>query len=233
MAEETTDTVPPRKPSMWKVSNALVELKSKLASRRRQSTELISNMVHGFENVIDGDDNILGSTLSWFEKATHINHRYLFLGSVLFAASYLSMGRGASTLCNILGMIYPAYASMKALENQGNYTKEHWLKYWTVFSTINLLEIFLEVFLVWLPMYSLIKFLFLTWCMVPISANGSFVTYGSIIQPLFHQHSEAVDSALSAVTQHLTAETEAIMGQNQDDQEICHRHQETDEQEKS
>ncbi len=80
--------------------------------------------------------------------------------------------------------------------------------YWIVYSIINVLEIVLEVFLVWLPMYYLFKFLFLTWCMAPITANGSHVMYANIVRPLFHEHNEKVESALSAVTQHLTTEKE-------------------------
>ena len=83
--------------------------------------------------------------------------------------------------------------------------------YWIVYSIINILEIVLEIFLVWLPMYFLLKFLFLTWCMAPISANGSHIMYASIIRPLFHEHSDKVESALSAVTQHLTTEKQIPM----------------------
>lgn len=190
-------------------------------------------MVHGFDHVIDGDDNVLSSTLHWFEKTTHINRRYLFVGAFLFAASYLSMGRGAGTLCNILGMIYPIYASIKAAENMAGYTMEHWLLYWIVYSTMNFLEILLEIFLVWLPMYYLLKFLFLSWCMLPGSANGSHAIYGNIIRPLFHQHSSTVDSALSAMTQHLTAQPE-IPKQSQSagaDKEVRQRQVNTQQQE--
>ena len=47
--------------------------------------------------------------------------------------------------------------------------------------------------------------------MAPITANGSHVMYANIIRPLFHQHNDKVESALSAVTQHLTAEKEIPM----------------------
>jgi hypothetical protein len=44
--------------------------------------------------------------------------------------------------------------------------------------------------------------------MAPITANGSHVMYANIVRPLFHEHNEKVESALSAVTQHLTTEKE-------------------------
>ena len=198
------ETIPRAKSSLWQLTNALGSWKSVLYTQRRQSKKLIEDMVNGFDHCLDGDNNVVVSTLTWFERATHINRRYLFIGAILFAVSYLSMGRNAGTLCNVLGMTYPIYASIKATENMAGYTKEHWLMYWIVYSTISFLEVLLEIFLVWLPLYYLIKFLFLSWCMVPISVNGSNVIYCNIIRPLFHQHSDKVETALSAVTQKLT-----------------------------
>ena len=199
-------TVPKTKSGLWQMGLSFGGLKHTLITQRRQSTRIISDMVHNIDHVIEGDDNILAYTLHWFERATHINRRYLIVGAFLFAVIYLSLGRSAGTLCNVLGMVYPIYASIKAAENLHGEQKEHWLMYWIVYSTINILEIVLEIFLVWLPMYFLLKFLFLSWCMAPITANGSHVMYASIIRPLFHEHSDKVESALSAVTQHLTAE---------------------------
>ncbi|XP_028398510.1 receptor expression-enhancing protein 5-like [Dendronephthya gigantea] len=213
MAEDSKEiqTVPRTKSSLWRMGISLGGLKHTLITQRRQSTRIITDMVHNIDHVIEGDGNMLASTLHWFEKATHINRRYLIVAVFLFAVSYLSLGRNAGTLCNILGMIYPIYASIKASEKCCNQQREHWLRYWIVYSIINVLEIALEMFLVWLPMYYLLKFIFLAWCMAPITANGSHVMYASIIRPLFHEHNEKVESALSAVTQHLTAEKEVPM----------------------
>lgn len=209
--QTSTEVVPKAKHSLWKLAGStLGGWKTTLASQRRQSTKLISNMVNGFEHVLDDDDNVLARTLTLLENVTNINRRYLFVATFLFAVSYLSMGRSAGTLCNVLGMVYPIYASIKATEGLSDYSKEHWVTYWIVYSTLNLLELLLGIFLVWLPMYYLLKFMFLSWCMVPISANGSSVIYGNVIRPLFYEHSDAVDSALSAMTQHLTAENEIL-----------------------
>lgn len=104
--------------------------------------------------------------------------------------------------------------------------------YWIVYSIINVLEIVLEIFLVWLPMYYLLKFLFLSWCMAPITANGSHVMYANIIRPLFHEHNEKVELALSAVTQHLTAEKknstsvqEGLKDSSANDDEVVLQHE--------
>jgi hypothetical protein len=113
MAQDSQETVPRTKSSLWK-GLSLGGLKHTLITQRRQSTRIISDMVHNIDHVIEGDGNALAYTLHWFEKATHINRRYLIVGAFLFAVVYLSLGRSAGTLCNILGVIYPMYASIKA-----------------------------------------------------------------------------------------------------------------------
>jgi hypothetical protein len=116
MAQDSKEvqTVPKTKSSLWQMGLSFGGLKHTLITQRRQSTRIITDMVHNIDHVIEGDDNVLAYTLHWFEKATHINRRYLIVGAFLFAVIYLSLGRSAGTLCNILAMVYPIYASIKA-----------------------------------------------------------------------------------------------------------------------
>ena len=116
MAQESkeTETVPKTKSSLWKMGLSLGGLKHTLIAQRRQSTRIITDMVHNIDHAIEGDNNALAYTLHWCEKATHINRRYLIVGAFVFAVIYLSLGRSAGTLCNILGMVYPIYSSIKA-----------------------------------------------------------------------------------------------------------------------
>ena len=116
MEQEAKDiqTVPKTKSSLWKIGLSYGGIKHALIRQRRQSTRILTDMVHNIDHVIEGEDNALAYTLHWCEKATHVNRRYLIVGAFLFAVIYLSLGRSASTLCNILGMVYPIYASIKA-----------------------------------------------------------------------------------------------------------------------
>ena len=108
-------TVPRTKSSLWNIRGlSYGGIKHAIATQRRQSTRIFTDMVHNIDHVIEGEGNALAYALQWCEKATHINRRYLIVCAFLFAVIYLSLGRSASTLCNILGMIYPIYASIKA-----------------------------------------------------------------------------------------------------------------------
>lgn len=80
-----------------------------------------------------------------------------FLGLVVFMVFYLLIGYGTLLLSNVIGFLYPAYASIKAVESSRKDDDTKWLTYWVVFSFITLIEFPAEIILQWIPFYSLIK----------------------------------------------------------------------------
>lgn len=75
----------------------------------------------------------------------------------MFLIFYLLIGYGTLLLSNLIGFLYPAYASIKAVESSGKDDDTKWLTYWVVFSFITLIELPAAILLSWIPFYSLIK----------------------------------------------------------------------------
>lgn len=75
----------------------------------------------------------------------------------VFTVFYLIIGYGTILLSNLIGFLYPAYASMKAVESSGKEDDTRWLTYWVVFSSITLIELPAQIIFQWIPFYSLIK----------------------------------------------------------------------------
>lgn len=92
-----------------------------------------------------------------------INYDQLFPGIVIFLVFYLIIGYGTLLLSNLIGFLYPAYASMKAVESSRKDDDTKWLTYWVVFSFITVIEFPAEFILQWIPFYSLIKVSIIFW----------------------------------------------------------------------
>ncbi|XP_031948654.1 receptor expression-enhancing protein 6 isoform X3 [Corvus moneduloides] len=115
------------------------------------------------------------------------------MGSVAFLGLYLMFGYGASLICNIIGFVYPAYVSIKAIESSSKEDDTLWLTYWVVYGVFSVAEFFSDLFLYWFPFYYVGKCLFLVWCMAPVPWNGSLIIYHSFIRPCFLKHHQTVD----------------------------------------
>lgn len=162
----------------------------------------ISTFLHG--------DHLLGRVLGKLEAKSGLKREHLAAGTVCSAGVYLLFGYGASLLCNLIGFIYPAYTSIKAIESPDKRDDTIWLTYWVVYGLFSVVEFFSDIFLFWFPFYYIGKCAFLLWCMAPFSWNGSQVLYTRFIRPFFLKYHRSVDSVVSDLSEQALSTAETV-----------------------
>lgn len=94
---------------------------------------------------------------------TGIARARLFGGACLAGLFFLIFAFGGVALTNLVGFVYPAYRSFKAVETPDSKDDKQWLTYWVVYGLLNIAERILSGFLAWVPFYFLLKLGFLVW----------------------------------------------------------------------
>ncbi|KAL9226231.1 hypothetical protein vseg_002066 [Gypsophila vaccaria] len=84
----------------------------------------------------------------------------------------------------LVALVYPLYASVKAIES-GTRTDDHqWLTYWVLYSLITIFELSFAKILEWFPIWSYAKLFFTCWLVLP-QFNGATHIYQSFIRPFY------------------------------------------------
>lgn len=66
-----------------------------------------------------------------------------------------------------------------------------------VYASFSICEFWTDCLLSWVPFYWLTKCIFLVWCFLPVSWNGSHTIYYSLIRKFVLKHQGKIDAALN------------------------------------
>ncbi|KZV56289.1 hypothetical protein F511_00286 [Dorcoceras hygrometricum] len=78
-------------------------------------------------------------------------------------------------------LLYPLYASMRAIESPSALDDQQWLTYWVLYSFITLFELSCWKILEWIPIWPYMKLLFCLWLVLPVF-NGAAYIYQNFVR---------------------------------------------------
>lgn len=99
------------------------------------------------------------------------------------------------------GVLYPAYASFKAVRTRNMRAYVKWMMYWIVYALFTSLEVIADMFVTWIPFYYEMKILAVLWLVSPAS-NGCLKVYKKVVAPLFQTRERMIDSHIASVGRH-------------------------------
>ncbi len=98
----------------------------------------------------------------------------------------------------VMGFLYPAYMSFKALESESDCDDTQWLTYWVVFVLMTFIDTAFGFVLSFIPLYHILKLIFYIYLFYPKS-KGATVIYNNLLKPLLKKYESKIDATLNQV----------------------------------
>ncbi|KAI4286375.1 MAG: hypothetical protein L6R35_004368 [Caloplaca aegaea] len=95
-------------------------------------------------------------------------------------------------LSSVLTILFPIFASYKALRTSDPAQLTPWLMYWVVISCFSLVEYWTFFIVSWTPFYAYIRLCLLSYLVLP-QTQGARLIYQSYIHPFLAQHESDID----------------------------------------
>ncbi|GMT28313.1 hypothetical protein PFISCL1PPCAC_19610, partial [Pristionchus fissidentatus] len=110
------------------------------------------------------------------ERATEMKRERIttvLIGVLVFCL--VMGGTGARFVCNIIGIAYPAYASLKAVRSLNALEEKEWLVYWSVFGLVTLIDFWIDFVMQFFPFYYVVKSLFYLYLYLPYTRGADYI----------------------------------------------------------
>ncbi|XP_071310923.1 receptor expression-enhancing protein 4 isoform X2 [Agelaius tricolor] len=138
----------------------------------------------------------LGSVLGGLQAGLQRRARRLcWAGLLLLYAGWPSCLTPALRYRLLFGMLYPAYASYKAVKTKNIREYVRWMMYWIIFALFMTTETFTDLLISWLPFYYEVKMAFVIWLLSPYT-RGASLLYRRFVHPTLARREKDIDAFL-------------------------------------
>ena len=143
---------------------------------------------------------------SWYQKEINLISQKTgvdgkIISSILIICSvFCFINIFSKYITCIVGVILPAYWSIKAIESPEYDDDKQWLTYWAIYGLFTLLDQFANIILRIFPFYFIFKIIFLIWCFMPNTMGALFI-YNKFVGPYFKKYEEKIDKKIEKFLQ--------------------------------
>ncbi|KAG6412271.1 HVA22-like protein a [Salvia hispanica] len=92
----------------------------------------------------------------------------------------------------VVTLLYPLYASIRAIETKSAIDDQQWLTYWVLYSMITLFELTFAKVIEWFPFWSYAKLIFTCWLVIPYFSGAAYV-YEHYVRPYLVTRQKSVN----------------------------------------
>lgn len=96
----------------------------------------------------------------------------------------------------LFGILYPSYASYKAIRTKNVKEYVKWMMYWIVFGFFTGIETLTDIFISWFPFYYEVKVILVFWLLSP-ATKGSTMLYRKFVHPMLTRREEEIDEYIA------------------------------------
>ncbi|KAJ5915180.1 hypothetical protein N7454_011292 [Penicillium verhagenii] len=101
----------------------------------------------------------------------------------------------ADLMSSIITILFPVFASYKALRSSDPSQLAPWLMYWVVLSVILLVESWTVFIIGWFPFYSWIRLFFMCYLVLP-QTQGARLLYQDYVDPFLNHHEHEIEELI-------------------------------------
>ena len=126
------------------------------------------------------------------QNKTGIKGNYFVLGLIVCVILvYLNIFESAIT--TLVGTLYPAFWTIKAIEKNELDEQKNWLTYWAVFGSFIIIDMFSPIVVKFIPFYVVMKVIFLIYLLIPGSGGCTFV-YNLFVKRFIKKYEDKLDN---------------------------------------
>ena len=131
------------------------------------------------------------------EKKTEVNPKVI-VGGLILALILTTTKWFSSYVTCLVGVLYPTYMSLKAIENPEDDEDKQYLTYWVVYGLFSIIDVFTSFLVKRIPFYYTIKLGFLIRLFMP-NFRGAVYIYNLVIGPIFRKYEHKFDRGVDKI----------------------------------